>query len=97
MASGSTALTVALVPTAMNAGVWIWPCGVEMVPVRPRNAPPLASVRADDGAAVSARRWPMVKEKSDWGTYPFCPTPPNRVRTGPGSDCLITKVGGQGS
>src|ERR1700712_4723802 len=33
--SGSTALTVALVPTAMNAGVWMSPCGVRRVPVRP--------------------------------------------------------------
>ncbi len=35
MASGSTDFTVAAVPTAMNAGVWISPCGVWMVPTRP--------------------------------------------------------------
>ena len=27
--------TVARVPTGMNAGVWMSPCGVEIVPVRP--------------------------------------------------------------
>ena len=35
MISGSTAFTVALVPTAMNAGVLMWPCGVLRTPVRP--------------------------------------------------------------
>ena len=35
MVSGSTALTVAWVPTAMNAGVWMSPCGVWMTPTRP--------------------------------------------------------------
>ena len=33
--SGSTDLTVALVPTAMNAGVSMTPCGVLIRPVRP--------------------------------------------------------------
>ena len=33
--SGRTALTVAWVPTAMNAGVWMSPCGVRMTPTRP--------------------------------------------------------------
>ena len=37
MVSGSTALTVALVPTAMKAGVWMSPCGVWTTPVRPRR------------------------------------------------------------
>src|SRR4029453_17336940 len=63
--SGSTALTVALVPTAMNAGVWMVPCGVVMVPVRPRKVPPLASIKASDGEHVSARRWPTEKENPD--------------------------------
>src|SRR5690349_6885961 len=36
MASGSTALTVARVPTGMKAGVRMSPCGVEIMPVRPR-------------------------------------------------------------
>ena len=75
MDSGSTALTVALVPTAMNAGVWISPCGVVMVPVRPWKPPPLSSIWAGEGLAVLARRLPTRKEKSDWGTPPFCPTP----------------------
>src|SRR5882757_3143947 len=35
MVSGSTALTVALVPTAMKAGVWMSPCGVWITPTRP--------------------------------------------------------------
>lgn len=35
MLSGSTALTVALVPTATKAGVRIGPCGVVITPVRP--------------------------------------------------------------
>ena len=34
--SGSTAFTVAFVPTAMNAGVLIVPCGVVITPERPR-------------------------------------------------------------
>ncbi len=39
--SGSTPLTVAFVPTGMNAGVRIWPCGVVITPVRaiPWRAP----------------------------------------------------------
>ena len=49
MDSGSTDLTVALVPTAMNAGVWISPCGVVMVPVRPRNSPPFSATCAAVG------------------------------------------------
>ena len=64
MDSGSTDFTVALVPTAMNAGVWISPCGVVMVPVRPRNPPPLAASWAADGAQLSASRVPTVKENS---------------------------------
>ena len=36
MLSGNTALTEALVPTAMKAGVRMSPCGVWMTPVRPR-------------------------------------------------------------
>lgn len=35
MVSGSTDLTVAAVPTGMNAGVWMSPWGVWMVPTRP--------------------------------------------------------------
>ncbi len=41
MASGRTALTVALVPTGVNAGVRMSPCGVRMTPARPRCAPVL--------------------------------------------------------
>jgi hypothetical protein len=37
MASGRTDLTVALVPTGMKAGVWIWPWGVEIVPTRAKE------------------------------------------------------------
>src|SRR6476469_3665764 len=65
MDSGSTYLSVALVPTAMNAGVWISPCGVVMVPVRPRNSPPLASICPADGGHASLRRLPTRKENSD--------------------------------
>src|SRR6476620_11365132 len=65
MDSGSTDFTVALVPTAMKAGVWISPCGVVMVPVRPRNAPPLASSCPAAGLHVSVRRLPTRKENSD--------------------------------
>ena len=65
MDSGSTALTVALVPTAMNAGVWMSPCGVVMVPVRPRNSPPLAATCPADGGHASLRRLPTRKENSD--------------------------------
>src|SRR5688572_3734079 len=36
MLSGSTALTVAFVPTATKAGVLIAPCGVVITPERPR-------------------------------------------------------------
>ena len=35
MVSGSTALTVALVPTGMKAGVRMSPCGVWITPTRP--------------------------------------------------------------
>ncbi|SIM55608.1 Uncharacterised protein [Mycobacteroides abscessus subsp. abscessus] len=44
MVSGSTALTVALVPTAMNAGVWMSPCGVWMTPARPAVPGKVASM-----------------------------------------------------
>ena len=67
MDSGRTALTVALVPTGVKAGVWICPCGVVMTPARPRNCPPLASTRSALGEAVSARRLVMVKPKSSVG------------------------------
>jgi hypothetical protein len=65
MDSGRTDFTVALVPTAMKAGVRISPCGVVMVPVRPRNSPPLAVSWTDDGAQRSARRVPTVNENCD--------------------------------
>ncbi|SLH24286.1 Uncharacterised protein [Mycobacteroides abscessus subsp. abscessus] len=39
MVSGSTAFTVALVPTGTNAGVAISPCGVRITPVRPCRPP----------------------------------------------------------
>jgi hypothetical protein len=65
MDSGSTDFTVALVPTAMKAGVRISPCGVVMVPVRPRNSPPFSARCAGVGAQLSARRVPTVKEKWD--------------------------------
>ncbi len=37
-----------------------------MVPVRPRNSPPLADSWAADGAQLSARRVPTLKENWDW-------------------------------
>ncbi len=50
MDSGSTALTVALVPTATNDGVAISPCGVWMVPVRPsRSSSLVPMVKIDSG------------------------------------------------
>src|SRR6478672_8317162 len=67
MDSGSTDFTVALVPTAMKAGVWISPCGVAMVPVLPRNSPPLADTCSADGLQVSARRFPTRNENSTGG------------------------------
>ena len=77
MNSGSTAFTVALVPTAMKAGVRISPCGVLMIPVRPRNSPPFCSIRAADGAELSVSRVPTRKENPD------CPDPPLGEETVP--------------
>ena len=37
MLSGNTDLTVALVPTGINAGVLISPCGVVITPTRPKG------------------------------------------------------------
>ena len=93
MVSGSTALTVALVPTATNAGVWMSPCGVWMTPVRPRRpgkvAPtvkksPTSGIQPDAEAATDLR----------WSRSPAGPA--NRVRRpprpaaaagSPGGDC----------
>ena len=47
MVSGRTALTVAWVPTAMNAGVWMSPCGVRITPARPSRPGSSASTLKD--------------------------------------------------
>ena len=56
---GSTDLTVALVPTAMNAGVWMTPCGVVITPVRPSAPGSLAPTSNPNpaGRAPHRRRW----------------------------------------
>ena len=53
MDSGSTALTVALVPTATNDGVAISPCGVWMVPVRPSRSSSLVPIVKIDSGRLS--------------------------------------------
>ena len=55
MVSGSTALTVALVPTATNAGVRISPCGVWMTPLRPR-APGMSASTVKNERSVTFQR-----------------------------------------
>ncbi len=52
MVSGSTALTVAFVPTATNAGVWMSPCSVWMTPVRPRRPRSSASTVKNGGSVT---------------------------------------------
>jgi hypothetical protein len=42
--SGKTDLTVAFVPTGINAGVCICPCGVEIVPTRASESESLAVI-----------------------------------------------------
>src|SRR6476469_1779008 len=51
MTSGTTALTVACVPTAMKAGVWMSPCGVRITPARP-NRPGSSASTLNDGCAT---------------------------------------------
>ena len=65
-------LTVAFVATGMNAGVWMFPCGVFMTPVRPSPpalpfACPLAFLLACPAPclpAVSSRREVTSKDRS---------------------------------
>src|ERR1700710_2565319 len=47
-----TAFTVACVPTAMNAGVWMSPCGVRMTPARP-NRPESSASMLKDGSTTT--------------------------------------------
>src|ERR1700687_2578326 len=52
MVSGRTPFTVALVPTAMKAGVRMSPCGVRMTPARP-NRPGSSASTVKNGSATT--------------------------------------------
>ena len=62
MVSGITDLTVALVPTGINAGVSICPCGVTTVPAR--------ALLLDSGLLTISKAKPVL----DSGTISYKPS-----------------------
>src|SRR5882757_4308732 len=60
MVSGSTALTVALVPTAMKAGVWMSPCGVWITPARPDRPGNSATTSKNSGDGAFTELFPVA-------------------------------------
>ena len=70
--SGRTDLTEALVPTGMKVGVWIFPCGVEIVPTRALPNSFSISNLNDTGANLAPLKEPDLRVNSCRDLFQFC-------------------------